>query len=159
VLGAPLDILDGLSAIKLVPSPIEVLGHGPKLHDEVSREAGRDGSSTKCPKGLTDSEYHEEAYLDFESMGYIPDGEAFLLRFRPSPLWSAWELRRKSDMPRPSRSLRSVAQIGRHSAARLGLKQSTGSRKKQAKRSDDNLLNAQPRSYSSIEHVQFVRKC
>jgi hypothetical protein len=28
---------------------------------------------------FTDAEYREEAYLDFESMGYIPDGQAFLL--------------------------------------------------------------------------------
>jgi hypothetical protein len=28
---------------------------------------------------LTDAEYREEAYLDFEAMGYVPDGQAFLL--------------------------------------------------------------------------------
>jgi hypothetical protein len=28
---------------------------------------------------LTDPGYREEAYLDFESMGFIPDGQAFLL--------------------------------------------------------------------------------
>ena len=28
---------------------------------------------------FTDAEYREEAYLDFESMGYTPDGQAFLL--------------------------------------------------------------------------------
>ena len=32
----PLDVLDRLSGISLVPLPIEVLGHDPKLDDEVA---------------------------------------------------------------------------------------------------------------------------
>jgi len=40
----------------------------------VSRDAAK--NAKRC---FTDSEYREEAYVDFESMGFIPDGQAFLL--------------------------------------------------------------------------------
>jgi hypothetical protein len=40
----------------------------------VEIEAAR--NARRC---LTDPEYREEAYMDLESMGYIPDGQAFLL--------------------------------------------------------------------------------
>jgi hypothetical protein len=40
----------------------------------VSRDAAK--TAKRC---FTDPEYREEAYLDFESMGYIPDGQTFLL--------------------------------------------------------------------------------
>ena len=40
----------------------------------VSRDAAK--NAKRC---LTDSEYCEDAYSDFELMGYIPDGQAFLL--------------------------------------------------------------------------------
>lgn len=40
----------------------------------VSVEARR--NAMKC---FTDSDYREEAYCDFETHGYIPDGQAFLL--------------------------------------------------------------------------------
>jgi hypothetical protein len=34
---SPLDIVDHLRGISLVPLPVEVLGHDPKLDDEVAR--------------------------------------------------------------------------------------------------------------------------
>ena len=40
----------------------------------VSRDAGK--NAKRC---FADPEYCEEAYVEFESMGYIPDGQAFLL--------------------------------------------------------------------------------
>jgi hypothetical protein len=36
-------------------------------------------SAQNAKRCLTDSEYREEVYLDFESMGYYPDAQAFLL--------------------------------------------------------------------------------
>jgi hypothetical protein len=54
-----------------------------QTHDDASipiaerRVAGDAAKNAK--RCLTDSDYREEAYLDFESMGYIPDGQAFLL--------------------------------------------------------------------------------
>ena len=38
MLGPSLDILDDMAAVKFVPSPIEVFGHGAKLDDEVTRQ-------------------------------------------------------------------------------------------------------------------------
>jgi len=46
----------------------------PRAEGLVGMEAAR--NARRC---FTDSEYREEAYLDFELMGYIPDGQAFLL--------------------------------------------------------------------------------
>jgi hypothetical protein len=46
----------------------------PIAEQSVARDAAK--NAKRC---LTDSDYREEAYLDFESMGYIPDGQAFLL--------------------------------------------------------------------------------
>ena len=39
----PLDILDGLAGVALVPVPVEVLGHGAELDDQVGREVLRLG--------------------------------------------------------------------------------------------------------------------
>ncbi len=44
------------------------------LRARVSRDTGK--SAKRC---FADPEYREEAYVDFESMGFIPDGQAFLL--------------------------------------------------------------------------------
>jgi hypothetical protein len=46
----------------------------PFAEQTVSMEAAK-----KAKRCLTDGEYCEEAYVDFELMGYIPDGQAFLL--------------------------------------------------------------------------------
>src|SRR5258706_3979715 len=46
----------------------------PVAEKMVEIEAAR--NARRC---LTDPEFREEAYIDFESMGYIPDGQAFLL--------------------------------------------------------------------------------
>jgi hypothetical protein len=54
-----------------------------ETHDRASIPIAKGTVSIDATKNakrcLTDSEYREEAYLDFESMGYIPDGQAFLL--------------------------------------------------------------------------------
>ena len=44
------------------------------LRARVSRDAGK--NAKRC---FADPEYREEAYVEFESMGFIPDGQAFLL--------------------------------------------------------------------------------
>ena len=41
MLHPPLDVLDGVAGVSLVPVPIEVLGHGPELDDEVAGEVLR----------------------------------------------------------------------------------------------------------------------
>jgi hypothetical protein len=35
MLHPPLDVLDRLASVSLVPTPVEVLGHGAKLDDKV----------------------------------------------------------------------------------------------------------------------------
>jgi hypothetical protein len=37
----PLDLGDHLAGMALIPAPVEVLGHGPKLDDEVFRQVRR----------------------------------------------------------------------------------------------------------------------
>jgi hypothetical protein len=49
-------------------------GLGKVAQHLVSVEAAK--NAMKC---FTDSDYREEAYLDFENCGYIPDGQPFLL--------------------------------------------------------------------------------
>jgi hypothetical protein len=41
VLDPPLDVLDGLAGVALVPAPVEVLGHGAELDDQVAGEVLR----------------------------------------------------------------------------------------------------------------------
>ena len=41
VVHPPLDVFDRLSGISFKPSPIEALGHDPKLDDEVARQVVR----------------------------------------------------------------------------------------------------------------------
>jgi hypothetical protein len=54
-----------------------------QTHDRASIPIAKGTVSNDATKNakrcLTDSEYREEAYLDFESMGFVPDGQAFLL--------------------------------------------------------------------------------
>jgi hypothetical protein len=46
----------------------------PGVEQAVMEDAAHDAK--RC---FTDSKFREEAYIDFEGMGYIPDGQAFLL--------------------------------------------------------------------------------
>jgi hypothetical protein len=54
-----------------------------QTHDDVSTPFAERIASMKAAQNakrcLTDGEYREEVYLDFESMGYYPDAQAFLL--------------------------------------------------------------------------------
>jgi hypothetical protein len=92
-------------------------------------------AAEKARRCFTDPEYCEEAYTDLELMGYIPDGQAFLLSL---PALATIERLAASAEKRYAasikKSLRSVAQIELQSAAWLWLKQSTGIRNKLAKR-------------------------
>ena len=49
MLHPPLDVLDGLPGVALVPVPIEVLGHDPELDDEVAGEVLRFGLAPLLP--------------------------------------------------------------------------------------------------------------
>src|SRR5665811_1124687 len=45
----PLHVLDGVAGIALIPAPVEVLGHGPKLDDQIIREILRLDLSALLP--------------------------------------------------------------------------------------------------------------
>jgi hypothetical protein len=43
MLNPPLDVLDGMAGVALIPAPIEILSNGTELHDQVVREVFRFG--------------------------------------------------------------------------------------------------------------------
>jgi hypothetical protein len=65
----------GLKALFMETNSVaQVLRADPRVGRAMEMEATK--NAKRC---FTDSEYREEAYSDFESMGYTPDGQAFLL--------------------------------------------------------------------------------
>src|ERR1035437_11194017 len=49
MLDPPLHVLDGETGVALVPAPVEVLGDGPELHDQIVREILRLDLSALLP--------------------------------------------------------------------------------------------------------------
>jgi hypothetical protein len=79
MLHPPLDVLDGMTSVPLVPVPIEVLGHDPKLDDEIVREVLWFGLAAFLPPQAEQGAFvtaHDDAGVraadEVAAVGWVP---------------------------------------------------------------------------------------